>query len=426
MMIHSQPMYLKALLLAMVMWFIATPSQVPQNVNSGRAERPSETNQQPANGQFNQPLVKGNNEFALNLYVTLREQDGNIFFSPYSVSSALAMTYLGARAETAKQMASVLHVAADQGEATRAFAVLNKGLNRDGETRNYELDVANALWGAKGVGFLDTFLKAAQDAYGAGLQELDFQNDAEGSRRTINSWIEQRTHEKIKDLLPPGSIARDTGLVLTNAIYFKSAWTVPFEERLTKQSDFTLANRQKVSVPLMENTNSFPYLEETDLQVLELPYAGNELSMLILLPRQADGLAVVEKSLTEERLSAIQSKLQPARMHVTFPRFKITSSFDLIGPLRVLGMKLPFNRNADFSGMDGKKDLFISTVAHKAYVDVNEKGTEAAAATGAVATVTSVPPPPKEFRADHPFLFLIRHRRSGSILFIGRLQNPLQ
>jgi serpin B len=416
--------YVQALVAAMVVCFMAAPVQLQQNADAELLDARREKSHQQATGQFNPTLVKGNNEFALNLYGTLREKDGNIFFSPYSISSALAMTYLGARGETAKQMTSVLHLPADQAEA---FAALNKTLNGEKASRNYQLDVANALWGAKGVGFLDTFLKAAQDAYGAGLKELDFQKDSEGSRGIINSWIEQATHEKIKDLMAPGSINADTRLVLTNAIYFKGAWLVPFNERLTQQADFTPAKGQKVTVPLMENTNYFPYLEETGLQVVELPYAGQELSMLILLPRQADGLPALEKSLTEERLSAIQSKLLPARVDVIFPRFKITSSFDLIGPLRRLGMELPFRTtNADFSGMDGKKDLFISVVAHKAYVDVNEKGTEAAAATGVGMTVTSMPPPPKEFRADHPFLFLIRHQRSGSILFIGRVQNPLQ
>jgi serine protease inhibitor len=425
MMIHWHSMYLKALVVVMVMWFMAAPAQLQRSVNSGRLERLSEETQQRATGQFNQPLVKGNSEFALNLYGTLREKEGNVFFSPYSVSSALAMTYLGARAETAKQMASVLHLAADQAEATRAFTGLNKGLNGNGETRNYELAVANALWGAKGVGFLDDFLKAAQDAYGAGLKELDFEKDAEGSRGIINNWVEQATHQKIKDLLTPGSIDPKTRLVLTNAIYFKSAWFVPFNEQLTKQADFTLAKGQKVTAPLMETTGNFLYLEETGLQVVELPYAGNELSMLILLPRQVDGLPALEKSLKEERLSVIQSKLLPARVNVIAPRFKITSSFELIGPLRRLGMELPFTTSADFSGMDGKKDLLISVVAHKAYVDVNEKGTEAAAATAVGMMPTSVPARPKEFRADHPFLFLIRHQRSGSILFIGRVQNPL-
>lgn len=403
--------------LILVVSFIVAPSPAQQNPGL-YPQRGTE--------QVNPPLVKGNNEFSLNLYDAVRGKEGNIFFSPYSVSSALAMTYLGARGDTAKQMASVLRIPADQGEATRAFAALNKSLNSGGENRQYQLDVANALWGAKGVGFLGAFLKSAQDAYGAGLQELDFEKDAEGSRRTINTWIEQRTHEKIKDLLAQGSIDPNTRLVLTNAIYFKSAWWLPFEERFTKQSDFTLAKGQKVTVPLMENTNYFPYLEETELQVLELPYERNELSMLILLPRHVDGLAALEKSLTEERLSALLSKLQGARMHVTLPRFRITSSFELIEPLRVLGMELPFTTNADFSGMDGKKDLFISRVVHKAYVDVNEKGTEAAAATAGIMSVTSAPPPPREFRADHPFLFLIRHKSSGSILFIGRVQNPLQ
>ena len=425
-MFQLHPIYVKTLMLVIGTWFLATPVQPQSNQDGGLLEALREKSHQQSNEQFNQALVKGNAEFALNLYGTLREKEGNIFFSPYSISSALAMTYLGARGETAKQMASVLRLPADQGEAMQAFAAVNKSLNREGANRYYQLDVANSLWGAKGAGFLDAFLKAAQDGYGAGLRELDFEKDAEGSRQAINNWIEQKTEEKIKDLLPPRSIDATTRLVLTNAIYFKSAWLLPFEERMTQPSDFTLEKGQKVTVPLMQKTGGFPYFEDSDLQVLELPYAGDELSMLILLPRKAEGLPVLEKSLTAERLADIESKLLRGSVEVHLPRFKITSSFGLIRSLRELGMELPFTPEADFSGMDGKKDLLISMVAHKAYVDVNEKGTEAAAATAVVGTLTSAIVRTKQFRADHPFLFLIRHKRSGSILFMGRVQNPNQ
>ena len=417
----------RCLVVTMVMWLMAAPVE-PQAYRDGRLlELLSEKSHQQTTEKFDPTLVKGNAEFALNLYRTLSEKEGNIFFSPYSVSSALAMTYLGARGETAKQMASVLRLPADQEEATRAFAALNKSLNGEGETRYYQLNVANALWGAKGVGFLDAFLRAAQDGYGAGLRELDFEKDTEGSRQAINNWIEQKTEGKIQNLFPSGSIDRRMRLVLTNAIYFKSAWQLPFDQQLTKESDFTLANGQKVTVPLMQKTGRFTYFEDANLQGLELPYKAYELSMLILLPRKANGLPALEKSLTAERLSAIESKPLPASVDVFLPRFKTTSSFELTAPFRRLGMELPFTDKADFSGMNGKTDLLISTIVHKAYVDVNEKGTEAAAATGVGMTATSaMPAPAKEFRADHPFLFLIRHRRSGTILFIGRVQNPLQ
>jgi serpin B len=416
----------KSLVVTMAMWLMAAPAEPQTFRDAGLLEALRGETHQQAPEKFNQAMVKGNTEFALNLYGTLRGKEGNIFLSPYSVSSALAMTYLGARGETAKQMASVLRLPADQGEATRAFAGLNKSLNGEGATRYYQLDVANALWGAKGVGFLDAFLKPAHDAFGAGLQELDFEKDKEGSRQTINNWVEQKTQGKISNLFPPGSIDSSMRLVLTNAIYFKSAWLVPFYEQFTKQSDFSLANGQKVTVPLMQRTGMFPYFEESGLQGLELPYTGYELSMLILLPRQADGLPALEKSLTAERLSAIESNLSAGNVEVFLPKFKTTSEFELTAPFRKLGMELPFTDKADFSGMDGKRDLLISAIVHKAYVDVNEKGTEAAAATGVGMTTSAMPAPPREFRVDHPFLFLIRHRRSGTILFIGRVQNPLQ
>jgi len=389
-------------------------------------------------------IVQGNNKFALELYAKLRAREGNLFFSPYSISTALAMTYAGARGQTESQMAEVLHfptvtklVAEPKGglmalpgwerkQFHSAFGRIIKDLNNRGEKGGYELTVANALWGQKGYGFLKTFLKLTEKNYGAGLKEVDFIAATEAARKTINAWVEKKTRNKIKNLIPKGVLNRLTRLVLTNAIYFKGNWASQFKEDRTKDAPFTLAGGQKVDVPMMNQTAEFNYMETEDFQGLELPYVDNELSMIILLPKRGDGLAEFEKTLTLKNLSQWPARLRKRKVIVSVPKFKMTSQFRLAEVLKSMGMTDAFVPDvADFSGMNGKKDLFISAVIHKAYVDVNEEGTEAAAATAVVVGVTSVMPGKiPVFRADHPFLFLIRDNDSGSILFIGRVMNP--
>lgn len=385
-------------------------------------------------------VVEGNNRFALELYAKLREQKGNLFFSPYSISAALAMTYAGARGETEAQMAKVLHfptVLVEKGPPSSAgwrvrdrerfhsaFGAIIKDLNAKGEKGNYELSVANALWGQQGYGFLAEFLELIEAKYGGKLNEVDFITATEAARQTINAWVEKETKDKIKDLIQQGMLNSMTRLVLTNAIYFKGNWARQFEEDKTKETPFTLISGEKVDVPMMNQTAEFNYMKTEDFQGLELPYVDDELSMIILLPKETDGLIGFEKSLTAENLSKWLVRLRKREVIVSIPKFKETCQFRLADVLKQMGMTDAFLAKADFSGMNGKRDLFISAVIHKAFVDVNEEGTEAAAAT-AVVGVTAVGP--KEipvFRADHPFLFLIRDNDSGSILFIGRMMNP--
>ena len=246
--------------------------------------------------------------------------------------------------------------------------------------------MANALWGQKGFDFLPDFLKLVKDNYGAGLSELDFVKDTEGSRKTINDWVEKQTQDKIKELLKPGMLVPGTRLVLTNAIYFKSSWADQFNKEATKDEPFHLAGGNDVKAPLMHRTGHYGYFEEDTLQGLKLPYAGNELSMVVLLPKKADGLADLEKALTAEKLDGWMKKFGGEKVIVALPKFKTTSEFNnMEDQLQALGMKVAFSGGAaDFSGMDGKKDLFISKVVHKAFVDVNEEGTEAAAATAVI------------------------------------------
>ena len=378
-------------------------------------------------------IVQGNNTFALDLYAKLQETDGNAFFSPYSISTALAMTYAGAREQTATQMVEVLHfpVKTQTGDLGRqqfalVFGELVKKLNTRGEDGAYELSVANALWGQKDYGFLTKFLELVEKHYGGRLNEVDFVGATETARQTINAWVEKKTNDKIKNLIPKGVLDSMTRLVLTNAIYFKGNWARQFKEDKTKEAPFTLSGGKKVDVAMMNQTAKFGYMETDTFQGLELPYVDNELSMIVLLPKKYDGLGELEQSLTLEHLSQWQSKLVKREVVVSIPKFKLTSQFSLASVLKAMGMTDAFSSSANFSGMNGKRDLFISAVIHKAYVDVNEEGTEAAAATAVTMRLTSMGPSsrPPVFRADHPFLFLIRDNQSGSILFIGRVMNP--
>jgi serpin B len=373
-------------------------------------------------------VVKGNNEFAFDLYARLRGPGGNLFLSPYSISTALAMTYAGARGRTATQMAKTLHFSLDQARLHPAFAALIREVNGAAqEQRTYELHVANALWGQKGFPFLPRFLKQIQDNYGAGLKLVDFAKDTEGARRIINAWVEKQTKNKVKELFKPRVLDRLTRLVLANAIYFKGSWQSAFPKKSTVKGDFLLTASKKVRVPLMHQEQELKYHDGGTFQMLELPYKDRELAMVVLLPRKTDGLAELEKSLTADRLAAGLARLKTHQVAVTLPSFQVTAEFALKSTLAALGMPDAFNDNAaDFSGMDGRKDLVIQAVVHKAFVDVNEEGTEAAAATGVAVGLKCAAPliPRAVFRADHPFVYLIRHNQTGSILFLGRLTNP--
>lgn len=404
---------------------------------------------EPSENKDTQAVVEGNTQFALELYAKLRGNEGNLFFSPYSISTALAMTYSGARGATAGQMAQVLRFPTEHNKGldsdnqgkrlyrveerllsderlAAAFGRLQKGLKADPKREGYELSVANALWGQRGYQFKEQFLDFVQDNYDGRLSQLDFAGAAESARGTINAWVAEKTKKKIKELIKPGVLNSMTRLVLTNAIYFKGAWDTPFKEAATRPAAFTLSGGKKVDVPMMNQSAKFKYAESESLQTLELPYAGDELSMVILLPKKTDGLSNFEKELTAKSLSDLLGGLQERKVIVSVPKFKMTSEFSMAAVLKSMGMTDAFApREADFSGMNGRKDLFISAVVHKAYVEVNEEGTEAAAATGVAMSVTSMPiDRPPIFRADHPFLFLIRDNRIGSILFIGRAANP--
>jgi serpin B len=367
-------------------------------------------------------IVQGNNDFAFDLYAQLAKKDGNLFFSPYSISAALAMTSAGARNQTLAEMEKALHFPAQE-RLHPLFAALHKEVNGQNQgKRAYELRTANKLWGQKGLAFKADFLKLTADSYGAGLEEVDFAGATEAARLKINAWAEKETNDKIKDLLKPGLLTTDTRLVLTNAIYFKGDWQYQFKKDQTREGAFHLAGGKTVKAPLMHQKGAFKFAFLPDLSALELPYSGKDLSMVVLLPHKPDGLADLEKKLNAELFHAALRRLMPEpRLEVTLPKFQTTSEFSLKQALEALGMKQAFSKGADLSGLTGAPDLFISDVVHKAFVDVNEQGTEAAAATGVVVDAKSAPP---AFVADHPFVFLIRDNRNGSVLFLGRLVDP--
>ncbi len=371
-------------------------------------------------------VADGNNAFALDLYRVVRggAVGGNVFFSPFSISGALAMTYAGARGKTAAQMARTLHFTLAPERLHPAVAGVLAGLR--GGT-GAELAVANALWGQNGMPLRPEFLDIVKTYYHGDFRQVDFIGQPDTSRRTINRWVEEKTHERIKELLQAGDIGAGTRLILTNAVYFKGRWSSRFESRLTAKEPFRLMSGKTVRVPMMRQRGEFGFFEDDKVQVLELPYAGERLSMVVLLPRDGATLEKAEKQLTLQNLGTWLAGLSEEKVDVELPRFRTSRSFNLNGALITLGIKDAFGERADFSGMAAKEKLSLAEVVHKAFVEVNEEGTEAAAATAA-ATKSDTARQSRffSFKADHPFIYMIRDRQSGSIIFIGRLMNPAE
>lgn len=380
--------------------------------------------------ESNTPLVvAGNTEFGLALYQQLRSEPGNLFFSPHSISTALAMTYAGARGQTAEEMAKTLRFTLPADELHPAFAKLQEHLNALQKAGHVQLSAANSLWAQRDFKFLDDFLALTKKNYGAGLRQVDFKNDTESARKTINAWVEKETRDKIKDLLKPGVLNRMTRLVLCNAIYFKGNWAAQFDKKATQNADFHVTTGQTVRVAMMAQTEQKCRFGKFDaVRALELPYQGNELSMVAFLPNAVDGLPAWEKQLTPANLQLWLGTLAsapPVKVNVFLPKFKTTSEFSLGKVLAAMGMSNAFGDAADFSGMTGQRDFTLREVVHKAFVDVNEEGTEAAAATAVImAKAAAIEETPPEFRADHPFVFLIRNNATGAVLFLGRVIDP--
>ncbi|MCD4706239.1 MAG: serpin family protein [Candidatus Sabulitectum sp.] len=374
-------------------------------------------------------LIRGNNEFALDLYTEICDmpEAGNIFFSPYSISSALGMTYSGARGQTALDMAEALHFTLPANGINRAFHSITETLNsgslhgaESGEP--FTLAISNGLWVQNGFKLLDEFVAEVTRYYSASVENLDFSNDAEGSREIINDWVAESTMDKILNLIPSGVLGADTRVVLTNAVYFKASWRHPFNEHATSDSRFILTDGSAVSVPTMTQTEHFNYASTEGCSAVELGYTGGNSSMLIILP---DGdMQEFQHNFNADMLETIRGGLSSRNVHLSMPRFEFTKSIGLSDILSSLGMESAFGSYADFSGFTGNRDLYISEVLHKAFVKVDEEGTEAAAATAVVMNLLCMPETPLEMTINRPFVFIILDRTTGSIIFIGRVMDP--
>lgn len=375
-------------------------------------------------------LAAGDNAFAFDLYRELSTAKGSLFFSPPSISSALAMTYAGARGVTAQEMAETLHFELPADRLHPAFNGLDLELAKRGEGakgkdgKGFRLRNVNALWGQKGYTFLPTYLDLLAQNYGAGMRILDFAKPDE-SRQTINAWVSEQTEGKIKDLIAKGALDAMTRLVLTNAIYFNAAWAFPFDTLATKDGPFNLLDGSKVTAPMMQRTDQYRYGQGEGYQAVELPYDKNELSMLLIVPT-AGNYRAFEEPLDFKRVDGIIRSLSSKNVALAMPKFKVEGSFQLADTLKEMGMRDAFiPEKADFSGMDGTRSLFIGDVIHKSFVVVDEAGTEAAAATAVIMRATAMPEGPVVLYIDRPFIFLIRDNATGAILFIGRVLSPV-
>ncbi|XP_037549993.1 leukocyte elastase inhibitor isoform X2 [Nematolebias whitei] len=377
------------------------------------------------------PLTKANTTFSLALFANLGDNDKteNVFFSPFSISSALAMVMLGARGNTATQMSESLHTMSNQ-DVHADFAKLLSELNKTDAP--YALSVANRLFGEQSYQFFQDFLQQTRKHYHAELETVDFVKNSEAARLKINSWVEKQTQDKIKDILGKDAVDSLTKLVLVNAIYFKGNWNKQFQESATRDTPFKLNKNETKPVKMMYQKSKFPltFISEANCQILEMPYKGKELSMLIFLPNTVEdgttGLEKLEKLLTYENFAewTRPDMMNEVEVQVGLPRFKLEAKYNLKSVLVSMGMVDAFDMGkSDFSGMSSANDLYVSEVYHKAFVEVNEEGTEAAAATAAVMMLRCAMIPAR-FIADHPFLFFIRHNPSKNILFSGRYCAP--
>ncbi len=374
-------------------------------------------------------LVKASNTFAFKLNAEMAKNGGNLFYSPYSISTALGMAYEGARGQTASEMRSVLDFPLDNQTRLDLFNAIQSGINAPDD--KYSLDTANAFWAQQGYPIKDEYLKILTDYYLAHGETLDMRGDPVGSCDKINAWVEERTNDKIKDLLSPNNLGPDSALVLTNAIYFKGTWQYKFDPEATVKEKFLNSSGSEVDADMMkmcDEEKKLYYAEKDGLKILELPYDGSDLSMYIVLPIERTA-GLVDLDPDEGTFSDLHDSMRSSWVDVWLPKFEIDEKYEMSPVLQDMGIVSAFGANADFSGIDGTRNLAISEVIHQSFVKVDEVGTEAAAATAVVMKEGGSPfggsePQPETFHADHPFLFVIQHQGTGSILFMGRINDP--
>ncbi|CAA9430148.1 MAG: hypothetical protein AVDCRST_MAG03-3177 [uncultured Rubrobacteraceae bacterium] len=371
-------------------------------------------------------LVRGNNDFAFEMY---HEQagTGNVIFSPYSISLAFSLAYAGAGGETEAQMAETLKFLPQETQNPTFNAIESRisGLGEKGSESSkppFRLNVANSAWGQEGFRFEQAYLETLAEQYGAGMRPVDFGRPDEASE-AINAWVEDETEDRIKDLVTPESVSSSTRLVLANAVYFKAAWASAFVQEKTQDGTFALPDGGEVTVPLMRQTSYLPYAEGEGYQAVRLPYKGDAADMLVVLPEEGR-FEEIEDRLDAGLLDEVDAKIDPdAWVRLTMPRFDFETRLDLVPLLRSMGMTIPFGGAADFGGITREAPLSIGAARHKANITVDEKGTEAAAATF-LSFPVSGPPPLQEMTANRPFLFVITERETGTVLFVGRVTDP--
>ncbi len=370
-------------------------------------------------------LTPGMNRFATGVYRELAKGDGNVVLSPFNIYSAISMLLAGARGHTAQAIGSTLHQQESGAAYQAAVAAMAADLTKTANTKGNEFSTANGLWVQQGDSLESAFEETMRTLYHAPITPLDFVANAEQARAKINSWTAEHTKDRIQDLFGPGSISPDVRLVLTSAIYFYGKWQSPFKPAQTQAEPFH-ASGGAVQAQFMHQKTGFRYADTQSIQILEMKYDGTPIAFDILLPKADDGLAELERSLDSQALATWFRALAPETVDAAIPKFRAESSFSLTGALSHMGMAEAFSKNADFSGIERNGKLFVSAAVHKAFVDVSEQGTEAAAATGFAMRPSAVmrPRPAIVFRADHPFLFFIRDTSSGAILFAGRLTQP--
>lgn len=373
------------------------------------------------------PAAEGNNLFMIKAYKYLSdtEDNKNIFISPYSIQSALAMTFAGAAGKTEEEMGKALEFPANTLAFHENFGKLTDNINGISKKGEMQLSVANSLWLAENYRFLDEFLRINKTYYKTETENLNF-SDSEKARKTINDWVAEKTKDRIKDLIPPGILDALTKLVLTNAVYFKAEWAEQFKKGNTQKSEFTSMDNKSVKTEMMNLKHSFPYMENDEVQLIEMPYKGGDASMFVILPKKKNDLKAIEKTLDWNNIEKYIGQLNRQQVDVYFPKFKMSLEYELRKLMSSMGMKAAFNKTADFSRMNGNTELYISAIIHKTFVEVDETGTEAAAATAVVMRMKSAMPDPeyKTFRADHPFFYFIRENVSGTVLFAGRVTDP--
>ncbi len=370
-------------------------------------------------------------QFAVDVYGEIEGLEGNVAFSPYSIMSCLALALEGAEGDTYSEMARAMKLIPRSRNLSPSLALLNSAMQAPQKQDNagWTVDMANGLFPQEKYALQNEYVETIRKFYRAALQEMDYVNKANAAAGKINEWVEKMTRGKIEKLIQPSALNAQTRLVLVNAIYFYGEWMDPFSDKATKEEAFYVNANKTVEAPLMMRMGNYYYMENKLLQAIELPYKGNVLSMVLILPKEKGGLDKVEQALSVSLLKEIYKGLWQTRVMVYVPHFKARSRMQLVDVLKRLGMDKAFSMDADFSKMTGKPDLFISAVMHEAVVEVDEKGAEAAAATGVVMATKAVGPrveKPITFRADHPFLYVIRHRETGAILFMGRITNPVE